>query len=142
MTVPGYLTGYEELYKTDPRGAARVWFKQARYGLFLHYGLYSLLKRHEWVQLKEKMTIILVTNLIQQAPLSWRSMERRERLPDDMSIDTNDARVAVFGMGRVGVGAWGLLRCGQNGTSRIEGAARSTLYRVDAKFVCAAAMAR
>jgi alpha-L-fucosidase len=26
-----------------------------RYGLFLHYGLYSLLKRHEWVQQREKI---------------------------------------------------------------------------------------
>lgn len=25
------------------------WFKRARYGLFIHYGLYSLLGRGEWV---------------------------------------------------------------------------------------------
>ena len=39
----------------------------------------------------------------------WRSMERRERLPEDLSIDTFDAQVAVFGMGRVGVGAYDAL---------------------------------
>ena len=30
---------------------------QARFGLFLHYGLYSLLGRHEWVQLREKIRV-------------------------------------------------------------------------------------
>ena len=25
------------------------WFPEARYGLFIHYGLYSLLARGEWV---------------------------------------------------------------------------------------------
>ncbi len=29
------------------------WFEQARYGLFLHYGLYSLLERGEWVMNRE-----------------------------------------------------------------------------------------
>ncbi len=31
-----------------PRGIE--WFKGAKFGLFLHYGLYSLLGRGEWVQ--------------------------------------------------------------------------------------------
>lgn len=57
MTTPNYLRGYEELHDTDPRQAALTWFKQARYGLFLHYGLYSLLGRHEWVQLREKIPV-------------------------------------------------------------------------------------
>ncbi len=29
------------------------WFEEARYGLFVHYGLYSLLARGEWVQNRE-----------------------------------------------------------------------------------------
>ena len=57
MTLPNYLRGYEALYATDPRRAALTWFKQAKYGLFLHYGLYSLLGRHEWVQLNEKIPV-------------------------------------------------------------------------------------
>jgi alpha-L-fucosidase len=32
---------------------AKAEFYDARYGLFLHYGLYSLLARHEWVQQRE-----------------------------------------------------------------------------------------
>lgn len=31
------------------------WFKQARYGLFIHYGLYSQLGRGEWVMNKEEI---------------------------------------------------------------------------------------
>ncbi len=55
--VPSYLADYADLYATDPRKAAVEWFRNARYGLFLHYGLYSLLKRHEWVQLKELIPV-------------------------------------------------------------------------------------
>ena len=29
------------------------WFREARYGLFIHYGLYSQLGRGEWVQVEE-----------------------------------------------------------------------------------------
>ena len=36
----------------------------------------------------------------------WRSFQTDERLSDDLAIDTNDAKVAVFGMGRVGAGAY------------------------------------
>jgi len=56
-TTPSYLRGYEELYARDPRAAALQWFREAKYGLFLHYGLYSLLGRHEWVQLFEKIPV-------------------------------------------------------------------------------------
>lgn len=53
--VPRYLKDYADLYERDPRGAALEWFRHAKYGLFLHYGLYSLLGRHEWVQFREKI---------------------------------------------------------------------------------------
>lgn len=55
--VPSYLAGYEELYKSDPRMAALEWFENAKFGLFMHYGLYSLLGRHEWVQFREKIHV-------------------------------------------------------------------------------------
>ncbi len=43
--------------KKDPRGASLQWFREAKYGLFIHYGLYSLLGRGEWVQLREKIRV-------------------------------------------------------------------------------------
>ncbi len=55
--VPGYLKGYAELYATDRRAAARAWFGEAKYGLFMHYGLYSQLARGEWVMLRERIPV-------------------------------------------------------------------------------------
>ncbi|MEO7145191.1 MAG: alpha-L-fucosidase [Bryobacteraceae bacterium] len=55
--VPRYLRGFEKLYAEDPRAAAIAWFRQARFGLFLHFGLYSLLGRGEWVQYREKIPV-------------------------------------------------------------------------------------
>ncbi|MCC7491370.1 MAG: alpha-L-fucosidase [Fimbriimonadaceae bacterium] len=50
---PNYLRDHAELWATDPRAANLRWFEQAAYGLFLHYGLYSQLGRHEWVMQRE-----------------------------------------------------------------------------------------
>jgi alpha-L-fucosidase len=50
--VPSYLKDYAAQYAKDPRAAAIQWFRDAKFGLFIHYGLYSLLGRHEWVQLR------------------------------------------------------------------------------------------
>jgi alpha-L-fucosidase len=64
--VPSYLKGYEELYARDPRKAAKQYFREARFGLFMHYGLYSLLEGHwqgehskpaEWVQFRGKIRV-------------------------------------------------------------------------------------
>jgi alpha-L-fucosidase len=41
--VPPYLSDYASLYGREPHQAAIEWFKNAKRGLFLHYGLYSLL---------------------------------------------------------------------------------------------------
>jgi alpha-L-fucosidase len=52
VKVPGYLSGHAELYKTNPRQANLEWFKDAKFGLFMHYGLYSILEDGEWIQLR------------------------------------------------------------------------------------------
>ncbi len=57
MQIPNYLKDYSDLYRRDPRAAAMEWFKEAKYGLFLHYGLYSILGRHEWVQFNERIPV-------------------------------------------------------------------------------------
>jgi len=64
--VPSYLKDYAELYAQDPRAAALQWFREARYGLFLHYGLYSLLGRHEWVQDRERIPVAEYARLMDQ----------------------------------------------------------------------------
>ena len=44
---PKYLLPYADLWQKNHKEAILAWFKDAKYGLFLHYGLYSLLHRHE-----------------------------------------------------------------------------------------------
>ncbi len=55
--VPSYLKDYRESYAENPRQAAWDWFGDAKFGLFMHYGLYSLLGRGEWVMLREKIPV-------------------------------------------------------------------------------------
>ena len=40
----------------------------------------------------------------------WSRFQRRERLADDLLLDTGDATIAIFGMGRVGCGAYDQMR--------------------------------
>lgn len=42
--VPTYLRGYEKLYQRDPHAASVAWFKDAQFGLFVHYALASVLE--------------------------------------------------------------------------------------------------
>ncbi|QDU87907.1 Alpha-L-fucosidase [Pirellulimonas nuda] len=63
-STPSYLSDVSELYQQDPRKAAVQWFRDAKFGLFLHYGLYSLLGRHEWVQYKEKIRVAEYAKLV------------------------------------------------------------------------------
>lgn len=66
LKVPSYLKGYENIYALDPRQAALKYFMEAKFGLFIHYGLYSLLEgfwkgEHsrpaEWVQLRGRIRL-------------------------------------------------------------------------------------
>ncbi len=57
VQIPSYLKGYEELYKSYPRMAALEWFRNAKFGLFMHYGLYSILASGAWVQFRQKIPI-------------------------------------------------------------------------------------
>ena len=56
-TIPSFLAGHESAYQADPRAATVAWFREARFGLFIHYGLYSLLGRGEWVQYHDRIPI-------------------------------------------------------------------------------------
>jgi len=75
LEVPSYLRGYEELYAIDPRKAALKYFREAKFGMFLHYGLYSLLKGQwndvesrpaEWVQLRSLVPVAQYAKLADQ----------------------------------------------------------------------------
>ncbi len=64
--APAFLQDHEDTWMENPRKANLEWFKNARYGLFMHYGLYSLLGRHEWVQLREKIPVQEYARLTEQ----------------------------------------------------------------------------
>jgi len=75
LKVPSYLKGYEEVYATNPRQAALQCFRESKFGLFMHYGLYSLLEGHwqgnharpaEWVQLRGKIRVKEYAKLAQR----------------------------------------------------------------------------
>lgn len=66
MNVPSYLEDQGDLYREDPRAAARRWFVCAKFGLFMHYGLYSLLGRGEWVMLRETIPVAEYARLREQ----------------------------------------------------------------------------
>lgn len=55
--VPPHLEGQADLFRRDPRTASLAWFREAKFGLFLQYGLYSILGRGEWVMLREKIPV-------------------------------------------------------------------------------------
>lgn len=58
------------------RGETLEWFRQARFGLFMHYGVYSLLGRGEWVQLREAIPVAEYEKLKQKFTASRFDAER------------------------------------------------------------------
>ncbi len=45
--VPSHLKGLAKLYEKDPLAASAKWFREAKFGLFVHYGIYSLMEPGE-----------------------------------------------------------------------------------------------
>lgn len=55
---PNYLKEYKELWEKDPKEANLAWWSKARFGLMLHYGLYSFMgDATEWVQLRKVIPV-------------------------------------------------------------------------------------
>ncbi len=55
--VPKYLEDYAATWETDPHQANLDWFADARWGLFMHYGLYAQMAAGEWVQFRRPVPI-------------------------------------------------------------------------------------
>jgi len=65
-SVPSYLKDHADLYRQDAKIGALRWFEEARFGLFMHYGLYSILARGEWVMLRERIPVKEYEQLTEQ----------------------------------------------------------------------------
>ncbi|MEV5590070.1 alpha-L-fucosidase [Nonomuraea pusilla] len=48
--------GCQPREETSVSAASSEWFAAARFGMFVHFGLYSLAARHEWVRSRETMS--------------------------------------------------------------------------------------
>ena len=44
-----------EKWVASTRDARMQWWREAKFGMFIHYGLYSVLGRHEWAQVRENI---------------------------------------------------------------------------------------
>lgn len=63
-SIPAYLQDFSELFAINKRQTNLHWFVNAKFGLFMHFGLYSLLEQGEWVQFKQTVPYKKYTSLI------------------------------------------------------------------------------
>ncbi|MFW6267523.1 MAG: alpha-L-fucosidase [Marinilabiliaceae bacterium] len=55
--LPGHFTRAQEWEETPEEKEERLeWWRNDRFGMFIHWGLYALPARHEWVKMRERMT--------------------------------------------------------------------------------------
>ena len=57
MAAPNYLRNFEAEWEQNPKAASMEWWKVAKFGLFIHYGLYSQLAAGEWVQYHRRIHV-------------------------------------------------------------------------------------
>ncbi len=69
--------------QTDKTRAARMkWFNEARFGMFIHFGLYSVLGRHEWAMNRERIPLAEYEKLAVKfkpkagAPMKWAKLAK------------------------------------------------------------------
>ena len=43
-------------YQTKKTPGDTAWFTHDRFGMFIHWGLYAMPARHEWIKTRERMT--------------------------------------------------------------------------------------
>ena len=77
MSKPEY-----EAWLASTRDARLEWWRDARLGVFIHYGLYSQLGRNEWVQAWENIPVEEYERLAETfapkpgAPREWAKLAR------------------------------------------------------------------
>lgn len=70
------MTLAEYLKQTETTRAERMrWWREARFGMFIHWGLYSQLGRHEWAMNRERIPIAEYEKLAD----TWKPRERPAR---------------------------------------------------------------
>ncbi len=71
-------------FNTPPNQAERMaWWHQARFGMFIHWGLYSVLARHEWAMEEEGIPVLEYMKLAPQfkpkpnAARAWAALAKK-----------------------------------------------------------------
>jgi alpha-L-fucosidase len=64
--APGFLHEHSNLFNINPRAASLEWFKKAKYGLFMHFGLYSIIGEGEWIQFNKKISVAEYAELMKR----------------------------------------------------------------------------
>ncbi len=78
MSLPEY-----EAWTAETRDRRMAWWRQARFGMFVHYGLYAQLGRHEWTQAQEGYPVEEYEKLADTfspeagAPAKWAALAKR-----------------------------------------------------------------
>jgi alpha-L-fucosidase len=57
LSAPATIRAREEYWPAPSNLAAREWFRGAKFGLFIHWGVYSVLGEGEWVMNIKKMSV-------------------------------------------------------------------------------------
>jgi alpha-L-fucosidase len=57
VVVVACLVGASAALAQDPQSEAKDWFRDARFGMFIHWGVYSLLGKGEWVMENDKLSV-------------------------------------------------------------------------------------
>lgn len=72
-----------EKQTAESRDRRMKWWREARYGMFVHYGLYSQLAQHEWAMVYENIPIEEYEKLADQfnpkpgAPREWAALAKK-----------------------------------------------------------------
>jgi len=75
-TLKSRLYGLALVKKVEESRARRLgWWQEARFGMFIHWGLYSQLGRHEWVMNKERIPLKKYEKLAE----TWKPKPRPAR---------------------------------------------------------------
>ena len=56
--IPYWLEDYKKIYKENPREASKAWFRDAKFGLFVHLNLASLCENGKADYLLKEMNVI------------------------------------------------------------------------------------
>ena len=116
--VPSYLQGYESLYRQNPRAAALKWFQDARYGLFIHYALASLLRRGK-------------QDLKGAPPVDWKKVQQdftAEKFnPDYITSLAQEAGMRYVNLTTRHLGGMGLFRTSQSDFTSLNSPAKRDL---------------